>query len=312
MPPPYLVDIDGHAHPLKGQNVVLGIIRPSSSLKADKQEEPEALIDYDEFMKQRQAQLSHGNTRINVNSIKLNSNHVHETNGDTCNHADKLCSSGIGNGQCSSKSQDSEIFDQISQSALMDDKCIETANGDLHSGSNGILELTRNVDNGKESDGMNQKCVDSHSSVSNGQRKHSVSDSQDFINPPFTSHQQSFGDQQVINSQETSQIANGQQSSSSQHSITNQEQSISNPDTINDQQAINGNQAVAAAINTSNDDINIMEFDSADQPAGVSSNNNILTSIVWSCGLSDQEAKNAVSLWLSRTIVPEIDADLYG
>jgi len=315
MPPPYLVDIDGHPHPLKGQNVVLDIIRPSSCLKANEQEEPEALVDYDEFMKQRQAQLSHGKMKISMNSLlrSNDSDHVHENNRDTCNHADKPYSSGKDSGQCCSNSQESEIIDQISNSVLMDGST-KTGNGDLHSGSNGNVELTRNWDSSKESNGVNQdesQC-NNHSSLSNG---HSLSDHQDFTNQSLTSDQQSINDQQVINGQEMTQVVNlfnGQQSRSChQSAINDQEQLTSSQETVNNQPAVNSNQSIAAALNNSNDDINIMEFDSADQPAGTSSNNNILTSIVWSCGLSDQEAKNAVSLWLSRTIIPEIDPDLY-
>ncbi|XP_065906501.1 bromodomain and WD repeat-containing protein 3-like isoform X2 [Dysidea avara] len=321
MPPPYLVDIDGHPHPLKGQNVVLDIIRPSSSFKADKQEEPEALVDYDEFMRQRQAQLSHGNMRINMNSsLRSNgSHHVHENNRDTCSHADKPCSSGIGSGQCSSESQESEIINHISHSSVMDDNVTtKTTNGDLHSGSDGNVELTRNADNSKESNnGVNQNCMEenqsnNHSSISNG---HSVSDHQDLINQPLTIGQQTVDHQQVINDQAMVKVVNGQHSSNSQQisnqeQLSNQDQSFGSQETVNGQQTINHNQGFGAVVNNSNDDINIMEFDSADQPAGTS-NNNILTSIVWSCGLSDQEAKNAVSLWLSRTVVPEIDPDLY-
>jgi len=310
MPPPYLVDIDGHPHPLKGQNVVLDIIRPSSSLKANKQEEPEALVDYDEFMKQRQAQLSHGNMRINMSSsLRLNnSDNVYENNRDTCNHVDKPCNGGINSGQCSSKSQESETIDQISNSVLIDNNSIntKTTNGDLHS------ELTRN---GRESNGITQNHSEESGSIDDlsihdNQRKYSVTDHEHLTNQLLTSGQQSSNDQQVMNGQEIAQVFNGQQSSSShQPAINNQEQS---QETVNNQQTINGSQSIAAILNNSNDDINIMEFDSADQPAGTSSNNNILTSIVWSCGLSDQEAKNAVSLWLSRTIVPEIDPDIFG
>jgi len=316
MPPPYLVDIDGHPHPLKGQNVVLDIIRPSSSLKANKQEEPEALVDYDEFMKQRQVQLSHGNMRINMSSsLRLNnSDNVYENNRDTCNHVDKPCSGGISSGQCSSKSQDSEMIDQISNSVLIDDNSVntKTTNGDLHS------ELTRNGDSHRESNGITQNHSEEsgsndHLSIHDSQRKYSVTDHEDLNYQLLTSGQQSSNDQQVINGQEIAQVFNGQQSSSShQPAINGQEQLTGSQETANDQQTINGNQSIAAILNNSNDDINIMEFDSADQPAGTSSNNNILTSIVWSCGLSDQEAKNAVSLWLSRTIVPEIDPDIYG
>lgn len=55
LPPPYLVDIDGHAHPARYQEAIVRLIKP---VKLDKQERRvEESEDYDEYMKKRLAQV---------------------------------------------------------------------------------------------------------------------------------------------------------------------------------------------------------------------------------------------------------------
>ena len=53
LPPPYLVDIDGHAHPIKYQEAILRLIRPVEQVKSEYRKEE--IEDYDEYMKKRLA-----------------------------------------------------------------------------------------------------------------------------------------------------------------------------------------------------------------------------------------------------------------
>ena len=54
-----------------------------------------------------------------------NSVRVHENNRDTCNHANKPCSSDIGSGQCTSESQES---DYISHSSFINNVMTKATN----------------------------------------------------------------------------------------------------------------------------------------------------------------------------------------
>lgn len=53
LPPPYLVDIDGHAHPVQYQESLLRLIRPAEQVKVD--QSIEEVEDYDDYMKNRLA-----------------------------------------------------------------------------------------------------------------------------------------------------------------------------------------------------------------------------------------------------------------
>ena len=55
LPPPYLVDIDGHAHPARHQEALLRLMRPVNPVKLDPAatEECDVVEDYDEFMRGR-------------------------------------------------------------------------------------------------------------------------------------------------------------------------------------------------------------------------------------------------------------------
>ena len=55
LPPPYLVNIDGHAHPLCYQEAILKHIRPVKQVKPEKT--IEEIEDYDEYMKRHLAQV---------------------------------------------------------------------------------------------------------------------------------------------------------------------------------------------------------------------------------------------------------------
>ena len=55
LPPPYLVNIDGHAHPLRHQEAILKHIRPVKQAKPEKT--MEEIEDYDEYMKKHLAKV---------------------------------------------------------------------------------------------------------------------------------------------------------------------------------------------------------------------------------------------------------------
>ena len=56
LPPPYMVDIDGHAHPVHVQEALLRLIRPHEEGEA-KEQSTEELEDYDDYMKKKLALL---------------------------------------------------------------------------------------------------------------------------------------------------------------------------------------------------------------------------------------------------------------
>lgn len=55
LPPPYLVDIDGHAHPIQHQEAILRRVRPVGRVKLEQRKEE--LEDYDEYMKKHLARV---------------------------------------------------------------------------------------------------------------------------------------------------------------------------------------------------------------------------------------------------------------
>ena len=58
LPPPYLVDIDGHAHPARHQEALLRQMRPVKQVKPDSA--AEEMEDYDEVMRERLSQMMLG------------------------------------------------------------------------------------------------------------------------------------------------------------------------------------------------------------------------------------------------------------
>ena len=55
LPPPYLVDIDGHAHPIQHQESILRLVRPVEQVRSNQCKEE--LEDYDEYMRKRLARV---------------------------------------------------------------------------------------------------------------------------------------------------------------------------------------------------------------------------------------------------------------
>ena len=53
LPPPYLVDIDGHAHPARHQEALLRQMRPVKEVQPDSGGDVDVVEDYDEVMRQR-------------------------------------------------------------------------------------------------------------------------------------------------------------------------------------------------------------------------------------------------------------------
>lgn len=325
MPPPYLVDIDGHPHPLKSQRSILELIRPPTALNYNKKEEVEALVGYDEFMKQRQVQLATGSKQLANSIVNLvkhsDSNCVHQNNRDTCDD-DQPCCSNSSSSQSFVQSQDSSVTMETNQT----DKCTlqhincrtkevdcinscsekSTINNSL---SNGDVEHIHNAENGFEVD----NSVNGHPTVTTKQETTAIdhqtcrnSDQGVDFDQDEQIHDQAVVKDGVSVNGDVNFVSNQQQIND--HSAVTVDQAVVNDHTASDQSLVNNQ----AAVNDNNDDeINIIEFENSDEPGGAT-NSNVLTSIVWSCGLSDEEAKNAVSLWMSRTIIPRLDLEVYG
>lgn len=292
LPPPYLVDIDGHAHPLKGQSGILELIRPPPNVSHSKKEVVDDFVDYDEFMKRRQVQLACEKKQLTTAIVDyLSRNDVHQNNGDTL-YDDQPCGSSSSNSQTFVQSQDSDQqadnkinIDSLSNSEVHDAK-------DNPEIKNGDVQASRTARDDFKVDAI----VNGHP-VGDDKQETTAVDHQN------RNHDQNLGFDQK---EQTSDQAVINDHASVNGDVISQQQ-------VNDQAAIN-NQAVnnnqhSGMIND-NDEINIIEFDNSDESGG-GANNNMVTSIVWSCGLSDQEAKTAVRLWLSRAVIPNMDSDLY-
>lgn len=72
LPPPYLVNIDGNAHPLRYQEAILRLIRPVKQVKSDTTGED--LEDYDEYMKKHLAKVKQQGFGFSRAKISTNSN----------------------------------------------------------------------------------------------------------------------------------------------------------------------------------------------------------------------------------------------
>lgn len=72
LPPPYLVNIDGNAHPLRYQEAILRLIRPVKQIKSDTTGED--LEDYDEYMKKHLAKVKQQGFGFSRAKISTNSN----------------------------------------------------------------------------------------------------------------------------------------------------------------------------------------------------------------------------------------------
>ena len=306
MPPPYLVDIDGHPHPLKGQSGILELIRPASNTESNKKEQEEnVLIDYDEFMKQRQVQMAAKNkqlSRVTTKCLLKNGvgKRVHQNNRDT-SYNDQPCCSSSSSSQTFIQSQDSNVpmeNDQALMHKYKNQDHPELMNGSLndagtsmkidHPIANGVTDKQQvpTIDHQDDTNFVHVVDCDQNKQI-NGQAvidDHALINDQAFVNDLLSANNgvDFDGNQQQVNGQST---------------VNNQSTANDRPVDNNDEQA--------------NDEINIIEFDNANETGG-DINNNVLTSIVWSCGLSDQEAKDAVSLWLSRSIIPYLDAEVSG
>ena len=387
MPPPYLVDIDGHPHPLKGQQGILELIRPPSKLNFSKgKEEVDIIVDYDEFMKQRQVQLAANKkqlTKVDMNCLlKTGKNsYVPQNDKDIANGDQPCCSSSAGS-QLFSQSQESNVTMETSQTdsstsvltcktnsmtvtpAIMTNTAhkISLSNGDItpvqttvngfntegatvngHSEIN-VKQLSQNSKNTDQDASFCQNGqLDSHKVIKD---QASVNFSTDFVNgqKQLDNDQATISDQTAIandqtavnnqatinsNDQETvnhqvvvntqaeinDQVIVNNQAAISDHVAVNDQAAFNDKAAVNDQASVNNqlavNDQVAVHDQSNNDEINIIEFDNSED-AAASNNSNMLSSIVWSCGLSDEEAKNAVTMWSSRTVIPHLDPEVYG
>ena len=374
MPPPYLVDIDGHPHPLKGQSGILELIRPPSHLNVSKnKEQADVLVDYDEFMKQRQVQLASDNKQLTKGGVNcllktVENNHVPQNITGTLYDDQPCCSSSASN-QVFSQSQDSNITmetDQKDNNILVSNCKTEEvnshsdnsaynkslSNGDtnsvqteknglksddaIHNGHSVVTseqhmtsldhQSVKNADQGVDFDQkgqLNSQAVVNDETMVNGSadfvdsQKHQVSDQTVVNNQAAVNDQTAINDHAAVNDQAAANaVPSDQATVSNQAEVNNQavvnnQTVVNNQAVVNDQAAINNQPAVNDQQANNNDEINILEFDNSEE-SGIDNNNNILSSIVWSCGLSDQEAKNAVSMWLSRTVIPHLDTEVYG
>ena len=335
MPPPYLVDIDGHPHPLKGQRGILELIRPPSNLKLSKhKEEVDILVDYDEFMKQRQVQLASDNkqlTKVGMNCLLKTgeSNHVPQNNRGTL-YDDQPCCSSSASSQLFSQSQDSIVTmetDQTDGNTLIPNCKTEEVNSiNSHPENNTYTKSQSNDDiNPVQTEGNGFKgddtIVNGHSVVTSNQHMTAVdhpsssnSDQDVDLDRKGQLNKAVVNDQTLVNG--SADFINSQKQQISDQAVINDQATVNDQVMVNDQVAVNNQVAVndQPAVNNqqaNNDEINIIEFDNSEE-SGVGSNNNILSSIVWSCGLSNQEAKNSLSLWLSRTVIPRLDTEVYG
>lgn len=76
LPPPYLVNIDGHAHPACYQEALLRRVRPAEQVRQERT--AEEMEDYDEYMKKhlmkvKQQSFGFGRARSNISSSNTNS-----------------------------------------------------------------------------------------------------------------------------------------------------------------------------------------------------------------------------------------------
>ena len=316
MPPPYLVDIDGHPHPLKGQNGILELIRPASNMECNKKEEEEnVLVDYDEFMKQRQVQLVAKNkqfSKVTTKCLLKNGmdSRVHQNNRDASYDDQPCCSSSTGS-QTFIQSLDSSIAMETDQTIMHKSKNqdhSELTNGSLNDA--GIsMKIDHSVANGHSiPTGEQQKATFDHQDGANFDHVVDNCEQSGHLNDQAVINDQAIiNDQALINDQA---FVNDLLSANGGIDVDNNQQQVNGQSSVNNQSPDN-NRLVENSDEQGNDEINIIEFDNSNEAPG-DINNNVLTSIVWSCGLSDQEAKNAVSLWLSRTIIPYLDAEGWG
>ena len=96
LPPPYLVDIDGHAHPDRYQEAILRLIRPAKLVKQEKASEEDE--DYDEYMKRhleqvKQQSFGFGRARVTMNARASNSRNMEVENQDRNTNEVLACTS---------------------------------------------------------------------------------------------------------------------------------------------------------------------------------------------------------------------------
>ena len=432
MPPPYLVDIDGHPHPLKGQQGILELIRPPLKLNSNKEkEEADVIVDYDEFMKQRQVQLAANKkqlAKVDMNCLlKTGKNNRASQNDRDITNGDQPCCSSSASSQLFSQSQENNIAMETSQvdsntsvincktesvNSMKDIPAITTNTAYKNSLSNGdttpvqtavngfnseygtvnghsVINSKEHCQNSKNSDqnisfdqngllnsqevikdqalvnfstnfvksqkqldndqatisdqatinnrvaANDQAAVKNQATINCNDQKpvnhQAVVNTQAVVNNQMAINDQTaVNDQAAVNDQvaiDDQAVVNNQLNGQAAQVAVNEQEVVNNQVAVNDQAAVDGQAAVndqvavnneavvdgQAAINDQsiNDEINIIEFDNSDD-AGVGNNNNLLSSIVWSCGLSDEEAKHAVTMWSSRTVIPHLDSEVYG
>ena len=81
LPPPYLVDVDGHPHPSKYQEGILKLIRPAKRDKLDWA--VEELEDYDSYMQRHSAAIRNSSGRLGQNRSIGGRERGREDNQDT-------------------------------------------------------------------------------------------------------------------------------------------------------------------------------------------------------------------------------------
>ena len=113
LPPPYLVDIDGHAHPDRYQEAILRLIRPARLVKQEKASEEDE--DYDEYMKRRLEQVKQqsfgfGRARVTMSARASNSRNMEVENQESSANEVSLTASGISDHESQAQTASTDTF----------------------------------------------------------------------------------------------------------------------------------------------------------------------------------------------------------
>ncbi len=301
LPPPYLVDIDGHAHPIRYQEALLRLVRPVEQIKMEQCKEE--VEDYDEYMKKRlervkQESFGFRRAKHHVAGVGGGVSNAHGLNGFS-NSGNAL------NG---------------GESALGDGDVLNDGGG-----GDGMAENVMGGANGRCLDGISADSASLSPAQQNspGPSPHKMD----------TTHSEAMDhsdiDNNVTSNLKTPPVPNGKGSSmpvmdsvlgnGSSHSLP--ENHYSNHDRGHESEdqtveiADGGGRGEGNVEGGGGGERGVEEVvDVVDTEESRDGQNvqNMLSSLVYSLGLNELETKRIIALWHNRTVVPPLDPTQLG
>ena len=310
LPPPYLVDIDGNAHPAHYQEAILRLIRPTKQVKPD--EAADEVDDYDEYLRCRLARVrqqsfgfDHARTSLSSRPPKTQANHDPSSEGTFSNTPNEDSTSGTGTSQQSSAPPLHLPLPSSNESCLSNASLASSLLPPQPSTPQQPPNITTEHSYATLEDKSFNIGEDANASaVSTTQLTSQTSQGSAYLSPVERKGRvlavvldSQRGEEGVgpsgLSNGSLPPTQNGRHAPASADSDSN---TVSQPNPLSSPSPLLPPEEPIINVTDGNDDQNVP---------------NMLSSLVYSLGLSDSEAKQAIFLWHNRVIIPPLEPAVF-